>query len=254
MKITYLGSGNAFVPQRDWGCLLINDAVLLDAGPSLLLNLKRLNLDPAGIRHIFISHFHGDHFFGIPFLLLEYCFLSPTREPLAIIGPPGVENMIENVMRLAYPDVMHQGWPRPMIFVDVEDGRRHTVEGLPFTAIKLDHVADALDAFGYRIEFPEGMLAYSGDTRLTDAVYSLVEDARIIILEASSQNESPVHLGLNDLRKVLQRVPKDSLVFLNHLDTSGPEPWQEFHAIVPNDLQSFRIDFSAQHPLEVLDV
>lgn len=243
VKLTYLGTGNAFVPKRAWASVLVNDTILLDAGPSALLGLKQLSLNPASIRHIFLSHFHADHFFGLPFLLLEYYFSSPTDEPLAIIGPPGIEERVKQLLTLAYPEVVDRGWPRPITFVEADAGQPQTVNGLTFTAVPVDHVPQFLQAFGYRIQLPDGEVAFSGDTRMTDALYTLIDKAKVCILEATSQDESPVHIGRHDLERLLAHIPGDTLVLLNHLDTPDPEPWYGMNVMVPHDLQTYEFDF-----------
>lgn len=250
MRITFLGTGNAFAPQRDWECILVNEAIVLDAGPSLLVNLKRAQCDPTRINHIFISHFHGDHFFGLPFLLLEYYFISRTDAPLAIIGPAGIEEKVRRAMMLAYPDIMQGGWPRPMTFVEAIPGTIQTANGVTFSAVEVAHIPN-YPAYGYRLHLDEAILAYSGDTGMSESIYTLIDGARVVILEAASQEVSAVHLGREALREVMAKLPQDCAVFLSHLDTPGAEPWREFNAVIPNDLASYTISFPTDRVPEV---
>ncbi|MHB9134141.1 MAG: MBL fold metallo-hydrolase [Armatimonadota bacterium] len=254
MKLSFLGTGNAFAPQRDWSSILVNDRILLDAGPSMLVNLKRLKANPATIRYLFISHFHGDHFLGVPFLLLEYHFITRTDEPLTIIGPPGVEEHIRQLMELAYPDVVRLGWPRPMQFIEAQANTTQSVDDLTFSAIRMAHMSETMIAYGYRLHLPDGVLAYSGDTSMTSALFQLVAGAQVIILEASSEETSTVHLGKEALRTLLARIGEDSIVFFTHFDTPEDDPWQGFNAIVPHDLESYDITLSTGLPPEVSHV
>ena len=109
MEITFLGTGNAFAPGRSWAAMLVNRHIMLDAGPAVLMNMKKLGVDPAEVTHIFITHFHGDHFLGLPFLFLEYNFMSKTDKPLWITGPVGIEDKARQALELAYPDVAPRG-------------------------------------------------------------------------------------------------------------------------------------------------
>ena len=61
--------------------------VLLDCGTTSLSALKRLGIDPGEIAAVFVSHLHGDHFGGLPFLILDGQFSRRTR-PLTLVGPP----------------------------------------------------------------------------------------------------------------------------------------------------------------------
>jgi len=92
LELTFLGSGNAFAsaPERYWSSFLANGRYLFDAPPTLLPHLKRLGMAPTNIEVVFISHFHGDHFMGLPFLFLEHVYLTERRDDLFIVGPPGV--------------------------------------------------------------------------------------------------------------------------------------------------------------------
>jgi ribonuclease BN (tRNA processing enzyme) len=242
MRITFLGTGNAFAPGRDWSCILVDDSILLDAGPTLLANLKRLPAEPTAIRHIFISHFHGDHFFGLPFLLLEYHFMSRTDAPLAIIGPAGIEAMVQRAMDLAYPDVQQFGWPRPMHFLEAVPGTRQAIDGITFETVPMEHTDGVIAAHGYRLHLADGILAYTGDTRVTPALDDLITEARAVILEATAQDHSSIHLGRAAVRTLLDRMPADCTVFLTHLDGVDASCWRDFDAIVAEDLQTFTLD------------
>jgi ribonuclease BN (tRNA processing enzyme) len=50
--------------------------------------MKRACMDPQGLVAVFISHLHGDHFGGLPFLFIEFLHQTPHAKPLHIAGPP----------------------------------------------------------------------------------------------------------------------------------------------------------------------
>jgi len=242
MEITFLGSGNAFMAERECGCILVNDNIMLDAGPGALLSLKRLHKDTAKISHIFLSHFHADHSFGLPFLLLEWMFIARSEAPLAIIGPAGVEERVHTIMELAYPEIMAMGWPRPMIFHEVNPGVPDSVAGVEFTAIQVEHGAPYQTCYGYRLHTPEGVLAYTGDTHYCQAVQELAAGARAIIIETDSHPTSPVHIGMEDLHTFLATVPAETTVFLNHLDTTDVGKWAGLDVTVAEDLRGYVVE------------
>src|ERR1700694_100164 len=74
---------------------------LIDCGASSLPALKRLDIARDGIDLILITHFHGDHFAGLPFLLLDAQFTRRTR-PLVIAGPEGIETRLTQVMEALF--------------------------------------------------------------------------------------------------------------------------------------------------------
>lgn len=70
---------------------------LIDCGEGTQFQLTKYNVRRSRIRHIFISHLHGDHVFGLPGLITSYN-LTDRKEPLNIYGPMGIEEMILHVL------------------------------------------------------------------------------------------------------------------------------------------------------------
>ncbi len=92
VTLTFLGAGDAFGSGgRLQTCMLLRggeDDLAVDCGSSSLVALKRVAVDPAEVAFVLVSHLHGDHFGGIPFLVLDGQFSQRTR-PLVVAGPPG---------------------------------------------------------------------------------------------------------------------------------------------------------------------
>ena len=94
LTVTFAGCGDAFGSGRSCQACIHLDGqrvaqpVLLDCGATSLSALRRCGLDPGDIAAVFVSHLHGDHFGGLPFLILDGQFSRRTA-PLTIGGPPG---------------------------------------------------------------------------------------------------------------------------------------------------------------------
>ena len=104
---TFAGSGDAFGSGgRYQACIHLRpeggDPVLLDCGATSLSALKRLGLDPGEIAAVFVSHLHGDHFGGLPFLILDGQFSRRTK-PLTIVAPPGISRRLSDTMECLFP-------------------------------------------------------------------------------------------------------------------------------------------------------
>ena len=70
--VDLLGSGNAFLPSGMLHSFLVIDKhIIIDCPPTALASLRIAGISPADIDTILITHVHGDHVFGFPFLLLE---------------------------------------------------------------------------------------------------------------------------------------------------------------------------------------
>ncbi|MGD0765644.1 MAG: MBL fold metallo-hydrolase, partial [Dehalococcoidia bacterium] len=102
LELTFLGSGNAFVGDRYWSCFLLNRRYLFDAPPTVLPHLNKLQISPLEIAAVFITHFHADHFFGLPFLFLDYEYVTRRTEEIVIVGPPGHKEVMESLTEIGF--------------------------------------------------------------------------------------------------------------------------------------------------------
>jgi ribonuclease BN (tRNA processing enzyme) len=226
LELTFLGTGNAFAPTRYWSSFLVNDRYLFDAPPTLLPHLKKLGKDPGDIEVIFISHFHGDHFMGLPFLLLEYAELAPRKKDLTIIGPPGIAKRVESATNMAFANVFRkQSRGYDLTFVEVKDEKGGTAAGAEWIARKVPHVPD-LESFGYRVKMDGKTLAYSGDSSLCDALVSLADGADVFVSECSCWNETcgPIHLTPNNILLLRTKISQHTKFILTHIGAGEAPP------------------------------
>ncbi len=214
MEIVFLGSSNAFADQGYWNSILVNGTILLDASPIVLPHLKKLNINPADIEFIFITHFHGDHVGGLPFLFLEYFFKVRRKKHFVIVGPKELKETVEKINELFFP-VLSMERPFKAQYLEVEEGE-HEINGLHFKALKMKHGEGV--SLGYRIQVSGRVVAYTGDTELFRGVYELAEGADVIIVETSSSNTRvPGHMNMDDLRELRERTPPNLKIIATHL-------------------------------------
>jgi ribonuclease Z len=86
--------------------------VLIDCGEGTQMQLRRFKVRFSRIEHIFISHLHGDHFFGLPGLIATFRLLG-REKPLHIYGPKGIKEAITLLLKLGdswtnYPLHFHE--------------------------------------------------------------------------------------------------------------------------------------------------
>lgn len=77
---------------------LEGDYFLLDCGEGTQLLLVQQNLRMHRIRYVFITHLHGDHYFGLPGLITSMALFG-RKEPLTVFGPDGLENIINTILK-----------------------------------------------------------------------------------------------------------------------------------------------------------
>lgn len=101
-SLTILGSNSAIPANgRHPSAQVLNvreEYYLIDCGEGTQIRMNDFRVKRSKINQIFISHFHGDHIFGLPGLLTSFS-LAGRKTPLAIYSPPGLEQMIDLILK-----------------------------------------------------------------------------------------------------------------------------------------------------------
>jgi ribonuclease BN (tRNA processing enzyme) len=218
IRIRFLGTGNAFADGgRSHACIHLEAAgasLLLDCGGASLPAIKKA-MDPATLQGIAISHLHGDHFGGIPYLLMEQHFTGRTA-PLAIGGPRELKERAARAGEALYKDF----FPKTAIAYDVSyvtlDATPVAFGGAEVSAHPVQHVAVS-DPHGLRVKVDGKLVAYSGDARWSDELPTVAKGADLFICEATNFSQSdPAHLSYREL--IANRAKLDcGRIILTHL-------------------------------------
>ena len=214
LDLLFLGAGNAFASRGNaFSSFLLDGRYLFDCGPTVLQQLAKAGLRTDDVDVVFITHFHADHYFGLPFLFLDAHF-GGRKKPLAIVGPPGLEERVRKLTALAYSMILDDP-AFPLQFVEVKDGFRGSVQDLAFSAAQVVHVTD-LECFAFRAEQNGRSVVYSGDTTLCEGLLCLSEGADVIVVECSCK-ENKVHLSPEGVEAVARHAPGANVI-VTHLD------------------------------------
>lgn len=202
--IRFIGSGNAFADGgRTHACIHLTApgvSLLLDCGGSALPAIKRA-IDPATIDGIAISHLHGDHFGGLPFLIMEQHYAGRTA-PLVIIGPPDLEARSTAAGVALFQDFYGRDGPalRYPLEWRVLGPMPALVGGAEVSGFPVDHVPES-QPHGLRVRAGDRTIAYSGDATWSEALPRLADSADLFICEATNfATPHPVHLSIAELR------------------------------------------------------
>jgi len=242
LELTFLGSGNAFTPSgRYWSSFLANGRYLFDAPPTLLPHLKRLGRSPDDLSVVFVTHFHGDHFMGLPFLFLDYLYLSPRQRDLYVAGPPGIEAFIEGFIDQCFPNLAQAKTVYQRVYIEADPKQEQIVADLAFRAVPVKHAQGRLRCFGYKLALGGKTLAYTGDTEYCDAVYQLAEGADVLVLDCTYAVRGPEHMGFQDVLEIRKTVSPQTTLILTHLEQE-PNVSGLDNVIVAQDFATYRFD------------
>jgi len=209
LRIHCLGTGDAFsAGGRHQAAYLIQHlegALLLDCGASILASLKRQGLSAEPVDTVLLSHLHGDHFAGLPFLFLEYIYVEPRGRPLKIVGPPGVEDRVLRIFQAMYADSAAEPLPYAVEFIEIEPQRGITLGGIQIWAFRAPHQERPV-SLGYEIQLDGRKIVYTGDTGWSEELVSRSKDADLFLCECSFfETRMDTHL---DYPRIAENLPR----------------------------------------------
>jgi ribonuclease BN (tRNA processing enzyme) len=202
LEVTCLGTGDAFASRGRFqaGYLIEGDGcrILMEAGPTALCALKRMDFNPADIDIILISHLHGDHFGGLPFLILDYLWENPRRTNLVIAGPRHLEQRTWRLFNTMFP--FSRGdldrVKRQLRFMILEPGCNERIGKLRVHAIRVPHMKRYC-SLALRLELGGKTIAFTGDSGWTDQLLPFTAGADLLLCECTYFDSTQLNFHIN---------------------------------------------------------
>lgn len=190
-KVVFLGVAGDQTPEHETvSFLVVSDKkkILVDVGPGIVRQLLRAGYKASEIDAVVITHCHGDHTLGFPYLMFRN-FIDRT---MGLSGPQSVSLIALREVREGLLDMMAFCYPPgkfPMFEIK-------EVELEDFVSVRLDDVSvitapvtHMVPNIGVRVELPGAKIAYSSDTVYDDNVVKLAEGCDLLIHEALATSE-----------------------------------------------------------------
>lgn len=185
--IRFFGT-SAAVPsiRRGFACIgLVSQAnseneeiLLLDCGDGSIRKIMETNTNCLGISSILITHFHSDHLSGLA-QIIESMAINRRKKDLSVYGPRGLKNyytIVQETTNFAFKRNFE------IKVHELETGQKILLGENKVTTIAMQHTIPCL---GYRLESPDFLLAYTGDTEPCNGAISLAQNADLLIHEAT---------------------------------------------------------------------
>ena len=223
MRLTIIGSGDAFGSGgRHNTCFHLvagERTILVDFGASAPVGLRARNIDPNTIDAVILSHLHGDHFGGIPFLMLDGQFLSRRDKPLLFAGPPGTAERINTAMEVFYPNSTNTKYRFPWGVTEIPVAKPTDILGLKVVSAEVIHSSGA-PSTALRVSDGKKTFAYSGDTQWTDALLPIASGADLFICECYEyERELTGHLNWKTIKQRLNDFAARRIM-ITHMNAS----------------------------------
>ncbi|MHA2230942.1 MAG: MBL fold metallo-hydrolase [Candidatus Hodarchaeales archaeon] len=234
-KIIFLGSGDAFsAGGRFYSSLLVihdDTTFLVDIGPTTPLALRHAGISFEKIDHIFLTHTHGDHLAGLPFLFLEFQYRVARDSPITVVGASGISKYAEGIVSGMYASLAKENRRFVVEYQNIDDQPYNfastTVLGFP--------MAHEPYSRAFRFEFDGKTLAVTGDTEWNDNIATLADDADLLIIECSFFNSDiPGHLSYKSLERNLLSI-NNRRTLLYHLGQDVLERKEKLHFDLAED-------------------
>jgi ribonuclease BN (tRNA processing enzyme) len=202
VRVIFAGTGDAFGNGgRLQTCFVLEggaDRLMIDCGASSLTAVKAAGVEPNEVETVLLTHLHGDHFGGLPFMILDGQFRRRER-PLTIAGPPGTGERLDRAMDVLFPGSREGRRRFEVAVVEIEPGAPTTVGPAVVRTIAVEQ--PGTPACALRVDFHGRTVAYTGDTAWTDELGGLAEGADLLVAEAYFFDRTvPFHLDYATLR------------------------------------------------------
>jgi ribonuclease BN (tRNA processing enzyme) len=199
VTVRFVGSGDSFGSGgRFQTCIVVDgprSRFAMDFGTSSLIALAQQGVDHNSIDAILLTHLHGDHCGGVPFLLIDAMLGARRTRPLTIAGPRDLRRRMDAIREALFPG-SHIMTPKfPIDWIELQPGTSQPVLDLVVTAQPARHTADT-NPTSLRVEVGGKVVAYTGDTEWTDDVAKVARGADLFIAECYYY-EKPIKWHLN---------------------------------------------------------
>ena len=186
VEVLFAGSGDAFGSGgRLQTTICLSGAgplVLVDCGATALIGLRRAGVDPNDVAAVVVTHLHGDHFAGLPFLVLDGQFRRRERD-LVVAGPVGTAARLRAAMDVLYPGMADVRRRFEVRVVELVPGEPADLGAAEVTGVGVVHASGA-PALAVRVRYGGRTVAYTGDTEWTPAIVEAADGADLFVAEA----------------------------------------------------------------------
>lgn len=242
MKVELIGTGCIGTKQNS-ASSIVNKKILIDAPNGICKTLRNLDKPLEYIQTVIITHFHADHIFDLPFLILEKAIdQGETQIPFNIVGPKGIKERTKTLYELAFT----ASWEKVnkmlnINYIEILPGETKYIDDLTLEAVKVEH--DAPEAQGYILTIDNQRCAFTGDTKKCEGVDYLLSKSKIVITDCAKTKGIETHMGIDNIQEYSEKY-HDNIIITTHMREDTRKELEKLeieNLIVPQD--GYNLDF-----------
>jgi ribonuclease BN (tRNA processing enzyme) len=220
IDLHFIGTSDAFgAGGRRQAAFLIHEpsgCVLVDCGTTTNTGLNAEEVDRNQIDAILVSHFHADHFGGIPLFLLAALYEDQRKRPLTIAGPPGIASRVTQLAAAMGHAIPDREWTFAIDYKELPAGNPVDVGSAQVTSFETNHNRDVCP-HGLQLHFGNRTVVYSGDTGWFDQLPQYSQGADLFVCECTYCTPGyELHLSLDQIEAKRSSLGSDRMI-LTHL-------------------------------------
>ena len=233
-----LGTGGAINDGLPYNAFIIDDTFLVESPPDIMNSIYREGIERKDISAIYISHFHADHCFGLPFLLLKNFFDGYTNV-IDIYGPEDVKQRVLDLCALAFgPESRMLSWVNTYVRChEAEEGNEVKVCGkYRVTLIRMFH---SEVTYGFSLDAGGKRLLYIADSYWDNKLISYMDDADAVLIDLNGEKTDSVKVHISEDDLVEHALPylknREIIFYGTHLKTSKVSGVDQIRYLRPGD-------------------
>lgn len=202
-EVVFIGTSDAFgAAGRRQSCTFVrgpSGGLMFDCGGTTLSGLNELGIERGEVDTIVLSHFHADHFAGVPSMLIAMLYEDQRSEKLRIAGPPEVEARVRAACDALGHPLEDRLWCFKTEFTVLEPDKPTRLGPVDVVGFQTHHNPEA-NPQGYVVTVGDKRVGYSGDTGWFDALPDLVKGVDLFVSECTQVTPGyEYHLSLEEL-------------------------------------------------------
>ncbi len=248
MVVTLLGTGTPALHANSYSAANLVQAgglnLLFDAGRGATLRIAQAGLTVGQIDATFLTHFHSDHVSGLADVFLTGYITVPyiggRKEPFQLYGPAGTQQVADGILMAHQWDIetriVDEKTPEAATKIEVHEAEEGVIfdrNGVRVTAFPVHHGDNITHAVGYRVDYGDKSVLFSGDTNFDENVLAFGKDTDLVIHEVgmatAEMMENPAtprvlahHTSPEDVGRIFAEAKPDFAIYTHKVLMGNP--------------------------------